>query len=276
MNQTSVHSLSFVLLFLVTAVRPAWAQISINGRLVHDFNLRPGETQSGTLLIQNETTDIQQARIYQTDYFFFADGTNLYEEPGSVSRSNADCIQFSPPVLTIPPGEILPVTFAVSVPDSNDLGSLSGTYWSMLMVEGILAGSAESTLPAENQQTNVGFNQVTRYGVQIATHIKDTGSRLVSFDNVQMIVDEDGNKFFQIDIVNEGESAIHPEMYVQIFGTDGLDHGKYEGTGYRMYPGTSIRQRIDLSSLDAARYQVLVVIDAGDEDVFGAQYELDF
>jgi len=44
----------------------------------------------------------------------------------------------------------------------------------------------------------------------------------------------------------------------------------------RIYPGTSVRHKIDLSSLPGGKYMALVVADNGDEYIFGAQYTLEF
>jgi hypothetical protein len=43
-----------------------------------------------------------------------------------------------------------------------------------------------------------------------------------------------------------------------------------------MYPGTSVRQRIVLPDLPEGEYRALVVVDAGGDDAFGAEYTIKF
>jgi hypothetical protein len=42
----------------------------------------------------------------------------------------------------------------------------------------------------------------------------------------------------------------------------------------RIYPGTSIRQKIRLGSLEPGNYRALVILDGGGDQVFGAEYQL--
>ena len=64
-----------------------YAQISVRSGLSDDREAVSGMVYEGTILIKNETDEPQQAKIYQTDYLFFYDGTNLFAEPGSTPRS---------------------------------------------------------------------------------------------------------------------------------------------------------------------------------------------
>jgi len=88
----------------------AAAQILVYGDLARDRDAAPGQTYEEVVAIHNPTEEPQQARLYLRDYAFAADGTNAYDEPGSRPRSNAAWVTFAPPVLTVPPGETIPVT----------------------------------------------------------------------------------------------------------------------------------------------------------------------
>lgn len=141
------------------------------------------------------------------------------------------------------------------------------------MVEGVDASSSESTSdPVSDRQ--VGFRQVTRYGVQLAAHFRDQAEQNVSFDGIQLLVTEEGQTHFQVDISNSGALMLQPKVYLRVFGADGKESGPFDGTLFRIYPGTSVRQRIDVSSLSAGTYQALLVVDNGEDAVFGGQYEL--
>lgn len=262
----------------VAAVLPASAQVSVRSALSDDREVLPGATYTGTILVRNETDQPQQARIYQTDYHFYSDGTNRYEEAGTMPRSNAGWIQFSPSLLTLPPGETLPVSYEVTVPDTVGQAVPVGTYWSMVMVEGIPPNSPTSTL-GDATHIHLGVQQVTRYGVQIATHVigqpADLPLKAVVLPDVNLVQQENGAKVLNIAVENTGVQMIRPAMWVEVYDEQGQSKGRIEGAVYRIYPGTSILQQFDLGQLPAGTYQALVVVDAGGNDLFGAQYTLD-
>lgn len=246
------------------------AQITVRGQLAHDLDVVPGQVVTGVILVDNETDAVQQARVYLRDYLFHADGTNDYGEPGSAPRSNAAWIAFSPENLTVPPGSSIEVSYSISVPDSVSPGS----YWSMMMVESVDPSSAESTTGDADEERQMGFRQVTRYGVQLAVHFRSGAERNVAFDGIQLLADEEGHTWFQADVLNTGLLMMRPDVYMRVFDADGGEYGPFEGVQYRLYPGTSVRQRIDLSGLGPGTYQALLIVDNGDEAVFGGQYEL--
>ncbi len=250
----------------------SWAQVSVIGELSQDREVRPGDSYSGTINIKNDSNEPQEAKMYQTDYLFYSNGTNSYGDPGSHPRSNAKWVTFSPAFVTIPPQSTVTVNFEVSIPRDS---SLMGSYWSMLMVEGIPKGSPESS-GARDKKAEMGIMQTIRYGIQIASHIANTGIRKIEFKDPKVVVTEKGARVFQFDVENTGDLGIRPEVYLELFNDQGISLGKFQGARYRIYPGTSVRETIDLSSVAKGSYKALVVVDAGGDDIFGAQYNLQF
>jgi hypothetical protein len=170
---------------------------------------------------------------------------------------------------------MMAVNFVLNIPPDPEKKML-GTYWSMLMIEGIPKGSAESSLPQKDNKAQMGIMQTIRYGVQIASHIAGTGVRNIKFLDVKLVGQEKDKRVLQVDIENNGDIGMRPEIYVELFDEKGMTRGKFPGSKYRLYPGTSVRQAIDLSSVPPGTYKALVVVDAGGDDVFGAQYTLKF
>jgi hypothetical protein len=266
-----VLSLLPIGLALLLASPMSHAQISVRGPLSNDIEVRPGAIYTGQVTVANETDTPQQARLYLTDYHFQADGTNDYATPGSTPRSNADWIQFTPSVLTLPPGESLPVQYTVTVPAD----SLDGSYWSLLMVEAVPPGAPESTLPGASAEPRYGVRPVMRYGIQIATHVQGTGAGSVRFANSQLVVVEGGVHQLVVDVANEGNRMIRPEVWAEVVDSNGASLGRLSGSTSRIYPGTSVRQTIPLGTLPSGQYSTLVVVDAGGDDVYGAEYEVE-
>jgi len=261
---------------IVLMCAAAQAQVSVIGELSNDRDAKPGEKYEGIINVRNDTNEPQEVKIYQTDYMFFRDGSNTYADPGTVARSNAKWIAFSPSYATVPPQSTISVNYTVSVPEDTPERKLVGSYWSMLMVEGIAKGSAESATNKDPKKSQMGIRQTIRYGIQVATHIAQTGTKKVNFVETKLLPNENGKRMLQVDIENTGEIYVRPDVYVELFDEKGVSKGKFPGVRYRLYPGTSVRQLIDINSVSPGTYKAIVVVDAGGEDVYGAEYTLKF
>jgi hypothetical protein len=266
MKQTLAIALSLAAVLTV----PARAQITVAGTAVEERAARPGESYSGTLTLHNAGKETEEARVYLTDYTFAADGRSAYGAPGSVPRSSARWIVFSPAQVSIPAGGEATVGYTVTLP--ADAG-LAGTYWSMLMVEGIERGSAESAAPGARERVRMGIRPTIRHGVQIATTVQGTGTPAVRFDGTRAY-GTGGAKMLELDLSNAGDVAYRPEIRVELYDGAGRAAGSFTSKRGLLYPGTSLRQTFELGALPAGDYQALVVADAGGEEVFGAQYRL--
>ncbi len=238
------------------------AEITVLSELSHEYVMQPGATQQGVIEIMNMGEPLQTARVYQTDYSYQADGTSNYSEVGTVARSNATWIEFSPKQATIPPNEKVLVSYSIHAPDST----LTGSYWSMLMIEPV------SEIKPEQKQ-GIQVLTLVRYGVQVITQIGNTGEKSIRFQNTQLIR-KDGGRFLQLDIGNDGDRYVQPNIWVEVFDTTGQFMGKFETRQARLLPGCSIRREIDISTLQTGEYKALIVVDCGDEDLFGMNLTL--
>lgn len=260
-----LHGLILLLAFGV--FQESAAQIAVASDLVLEKEAGSGDTYEGTIQIRNTSGEFQEVRLYKTDYLFYASGESSYGDPGSHPRSNADWITLSSEQVKIPPGQTLPITFQVAVPAGSN--PLQGSYWSMVMVQAVETGQTSSS---------DGFSLKTqvRFGVQIVTHLLGTGERAVSLSNTQLVAEDDEERVLEVDIVNEGTLAIRPRVWLELYSASGTKLGEYEGSTLRIYPGTSVRNRIDLGDVNAGAYTAVLFVDAGSDDVFGAQYNLQF
>ncbi len=254
-----------VVLLCAFIVSCANAQLSIEGGLTHEFVVQPGQTCSGQIVVTGNTGARTEIEITQTDYLFLADGRNAYGEPGTMARSNANWIKLFLPLDTLAPGESLSIPYTIDVPDDP---SLVGTYWSMVMAAAVLPPS-EATAEGE-----VGIQQVIRYGIQIVTHIGDSGERRIRIVNPRLVRKDEG-PVLQIDIENTGERWVRPVAWSELYDEEGASVGRFESFQQRIFPTCSVRYRFVLSEVPSGKYEVLVVFDNGDQYVWGAQYALD-
>ena len=245
------------------------AQIAVVGSTVEERAAATGETYVGTIVVRNLTTQDQPVRIYQTDYQFFADGTSHFNDPGTSSRSNAGWITPTVRSLLVPPQSEATVTYTVKVPAAD---SLLGTYWSAIMVEGTPTEAGRSS----GGRPQVGVGSVMRYAVQVATHIRTTGSRKVSFANSRFLTNPDSTQTFELEVTNAGERAYRPALWIEVYDQDGAMRANARQERGLLYPGTSLKQVFALGKLAPGTYRAIVFADSGEDAVFASQYTLRF
>ena len=259
------------LIAAATLVTPgtARAQIAVVGSTIEERIATPGETYTGAVVVRNLTQQDQPVRIYQTDYRFFADGTSHFDSVGSTPRSNGRWITPTVRSLLVAPGSEMTVTYTVKVPANE---ALLGTYWSAIMVEGAPseAGRASAGRP------QVGIGAVMRYAVQVATHIRDAGSRKVSFANSKFLTNPDSTQSFELEVKNEGERAYRPVLWIEVYDEQGAMRANARQERGLLYPGTSLKQAFALGRLAPGTYRAIVFADSGEDAVFASQFTLKF
>jgi hypothetical protein len=256
--------------FLLFAARPAAADVSVVNGLTHEKAAKSGETYENVVILKNVAAEPAEVRLYQTDYSFTADGRKFYDAPGTAPRSNAGWVALGQKRITLPPLGQTEVKYTVRVPGQ---ASLTGTYWSMIMVEE-LPKAAPST-PGDKKQIRFGIRQVMRSGIQVVTHLGETGARKIQFLKTDLL--RSGNtKSLSIDVLNTGERWLRPFLTADLVDEKGVSLGRFDGGRCRLFPGTSARYTVDFGSIPDGKFKALIVLDNKDESVFGAQYTLDF
>ncbi|MFW6029457.1 MAG: hypothetical protein ACOCRO_04305 [Halanaerobiales bacterium] len=259
--------LTFIIIFLFNF--EVDASIGVLDGLTKEYTVRKGQELDDVITLFNSTNQVVNVRIYQKDYLFYADGRKLYKEVDIVDRSNNKWIQI-PDLVTIPPESEIPVNLSLLIPDDN---TLNGTYWSIIMVEPLEMDDVDEDI-SNDGDVNLGVNTVVRYGIQIVTHIGNTGERSIKILE-KRILNENGKSILTLDIENDGQRWVKPEVSIDLYNSDGeLSAELSSGVIKRLFPGTSVRHSIDLGSV-SGKYQAMVIIDNGDDNIWGAQYKLD-
>ena len=264
-----IEKILAVAAFFTSICSPLGAQIYVEDGLTYEHELQLSGAVNGTFAIGNAGGKPQEVKIYQNDYFFNAEGEKSYLEMGSLERSNARWITFFPSRFIVPANDKTVVTYEIEAPPGE---SLVGTYWSMLMVEPIPESSPEAS-GNRNEDEVVAVRQVLRYALQIVTHIGGTGTRQLKVVHASLYKEDDAVEL-HIDVENTGERWLRPQLTADVFASDGAKLPGIVGRRRRLYPGTSVRFSVDLSTLGTGTFKVLVILDAGGEDVFGASYSI--
>ena len=251
---------------IVLSILPviAASQIYIVGDLSRDLPVIPGQVYRGQITVANSGDSPQGIKVYQTDYSFQADGSNLYGKPGVLKRSNADWISFSPQQVILQPKEKMNVNFEIRVPEDS---TRYGSYWSMLMIEEL----KDPEQPASTGQ--IGFHILKRYGIQLATHFNQQGVRKVAISNPSLI-SKDNHIFFSVDVANTGDLFLNPLVWIELYNLNGQSMGTVKSDKARLYPETSHCYRFGLDHLQSGTYKGIVVVDCGNDDLYGSNYTL--
>lgn len=255
---------------LVIAPAAARAQIAVLSSTVEEKTAAPGEKYTGTIIVSNQSAQAQVARIYQTDYSFASDGSAHYDDPGSSRRSNARWITPQASRVVVPPNSQVEVPYSVAVPLGD---SLRGTYWSMIMVEG---APVEPGAKNDGGKPSVAIGAVMRYAVQLATHIRNSGTRTVQFAAAGAEKAPNGAAALDLDVTDTGERGFRPVIWVEVYDAQGTLRAKAKQSRGLLYPGTSLHQHFDLGTLPTGTYKAVVFADTGEDAVFATQYTVSY
>lgn len=257
-----IFTFIFFGLFSITS----FASIEVIGSLRHINKVAQGDVYKGEIKIQNSGDNDQEVKIYQTDLLYdFMDFT-YYNDPVSHKRSSANWIKFSPKTTIVKGNSTTYIQYEVTVP-KND--SIIGTFWSVLMVEGV-----NPIDPAEEGQFNI--NTVTRYAIQIVTEIENGGSGKLEFLDPTLVREGD-QLFLAVDIINTGDHYIVPEVSMELFDESGESVNVLLAPKKGLFPTTSTRYRFNLEGFESEKTYQTVIVAAGDgDDVFGLEYTLFF
>ncbi len=260
----------FIFFMVTSAAMPAFADISIMGKLTHDYSIKPGLETKGKIIIRNKSlTETASVRISPHDYSFNSDGETFYMKPDSLERSCTGWLNLDRSLVHIPPDSIVTINYTLTVPDDE---KLIGTYWCIIIVEPV-ATEIKPDINSE-EEINIAVKETVRFGVQIIASIPDTGKKEIEFTSAGLIKDENEDVILSVDLLNTGERWLRPDVWVDLYSNDGSVVGRFTCTKKRLFPETSIRQHINLGVLKTGEYVALIVADDGDEYIVGAEYKL--
>ncbi len=264
-----MHRLFLLTLVALAMTTSAQAGIVVIGNLARTSTIKPGDAFEGVILLKNTGKTSADVRVFQTDYLSYADGTNDYGEPGKAPRSNAAWITVTPSRVKLAAGETQPVRYKGRAPVDP---KLRGTFWSMIMVEPETAPPI--TPDGKADQVAVGLQTTIRFAVQIVAEVGQSGTRSLKVQD-KRIVHGEGKRALLLDIANDGERLLVPLMTVELFDQQGASIGRFDAGRARIYPACAVRARVDLTDVPNGKYVAMVLLDSGDAQVMGAQYDLE-
>lgn len=255
----------FILLLFFTS--PIFA-ISISGGLIREVSQTPGSKTVGKIMLTNGSAEPQTIKIYQTEYLHNADGQCDFGQKGINKKSNLEWITFFPQQITLPAKQAGYIDYTIDVPKDADL---SGTYWSVLMIEPVTI--TEEPRLKNKGKLSIGVKTILRYAIQIITNFEKGSDKSLKFIEKHLEVKEN-EKTFQIDLENTGNRLVKATVWMDLFDEKGVSLGRFDAGNSRIFPACSSRFKADLSSLPQGGYTALLIADIGNDKVFGAKYKL--
>jgi hypothetical protein len=249
------------------------AKLLMQGGYSHEFTVIEGGVYKKSIKLKNMGKTPLEIKLYLEDYLFDAKGTSSFTAAHlrRNTRSNSQWITFAPNRLIIAPNMEKTVSYTMIVPNT----SVIGTYWSTLIVEPVSPYSLESSQKKYNdKKVHLQIQQVSRHAIQIVAQIGETGQVNLSLKNPQM-KRQGSQRTFSLDAYNFGSRWIKPTVWMDIHDQKGNFMGKFTSKRGRIYPKTSVRYPIDISSLRKGNYKGLFVLDGGnDSDIMATDVNL--
>jgi len=238
-----------------------FAGIAILNGLTQEKTTSAGTVYQGFIEIQNNDDKPIDVKLYKTDLLLDSTGAKLFSEPGNFKRSNASWLDISPVYITLRPKEKRSIGYEVRVPNKMEL---SGTYWSVIMVEGV------EPIDTLNQKGMLSITTSTRYAIQVISNIENGGNRLLKFGSVKIDQNKEGNKLL-VKVTNEGDFLLVPEIAMEIFDSKVKSVLNLTARTTKIYPGWTIDLEFDITPLKAGKYESVLMADCGDDLIFGGR-----
>ena len=261
-----------VLIMVLVTVQSAAGQITVTGALIVERNAAPGDTYQGVITLRNTTNTAQTATLSLADYRFAAAGSNSFDPPGTNGRSNTPWITLSQQAVLVPPQGTQVVSYTVTVPGSaatyvlglpSGAPPLSGSYWSVVLVEG------EDRSAAPSASSAFTITPKIRFAVQLVTHVGETGDCQLAFSNPRV---QAGS--MAVDVTGQGRRACRPSLKLEVYDSTGALVHTATLRGSYLYPETSARQTFALAPLTPGSYSFLVLADVGADKLQGARFQV--
>ena len=115
-------TLALAVLLCVMMPPSAHASVNVLSGLTQMHEVALGGEYSGVIVLENLGDVVERVELYQTDYWFTAEGYTYYEEPGTVRRSNAAWIRLGQSVERFRPNLLYP--HRIPIPNDVSLSHL--------------------------------------------------------------------------------------------------------------------------------------------------------
>lgn len=202
-----------------------------------------GEVYTGTFLLANTSSKDKLLRITKADVALSSFGEPHYFSAGTMLKSNANWIDFSPEQLVLKAGEETHISYTVSVPDGH---IKSGRYWSALLIN-----------EEDTEWDATKPRDPTKTAIQITTHVqRDNNFRLKIKDT--RLVQIENRPAIEVAIENPSQRFLNANIWAEIYDQSGHYVERYMGQTVKLAPGQNTTTQIELDGLRVGKYKAIL------------------
>jgi len=253
-----------IIITLLLVVNTVLGGVAVLNGLAHEFNVSPGNIYRGKIELQNTSHISQIVTVYQSDITTKYTGETFYSDSITNDRSNLSWINLSSLSVTLESKEKGSIDFQITVPNSN---TLTGTYWSVIMVE------PRDPIYVQEDESGYSIQSKVRYAIQIVCNIGETGTIDLKFLNISKELYNE-KQYLKVDIENNGQVLIKPTLSLELFDVQGSSLPIIKVEKQRIFPNSSKRYIVNIDDIEPGIYQGILIADCETDDLFGVNITL--
>lgn len=250
--------------FLLFVCNITSARVLINNGLTHIHSGKHGQVIKGMIQVKNAGTEPEKILIYQNGLIQTCDEKNEFVPVDRQARGLGKWLETNTDEKMIQAGETYEIFYTISVPQDS---SLSGSYWSVIMVE-----VAEPVTSEANNKFSIASK--VRYAIQIIADVGDMEYPKLDFEKVGFKPAQSANKIIQAKLKNVGKFMVIPKLLLEVYSKDGQKITTLESVSQKIYPFTCKDFEIEIKGLTAGKYDAILVADYG-QDLFATNVVID-
>ena len=229
------------------------------------FNLKPGQSKTVNIQVNNKLHRKMQFNIYPADWHRDTTGAHVYSAPGTEPRSCARWLTVTPTFIEVDSNSIGTVSVTLRIPDSAE--AVKEMKWAMVFIESIEVSKA----PSLTKEMTSEIIPKTRFGI----HINQTPPD-VTFQELKMIgfTPMDGKKdWFRIIGENTGATELLCKSYIELSAVSDGKKYSVDPIQVPLFPGQKRYFDFQLpATLPKGKYTMVGVVDPGNNlDIEAAQ-----
>ena len=228
----------------------------VNSGLTVEKVVSPSDKTGGVITLRGEESD-ETVRVYQTDYMFYADGRNEFSKPGSVPRSNASWIAYSPNQITVPAGGRAECHTRYPCLTTRTCAAPIGRHHGGLVPKGALEVPSAKRGSCRRHTDRIpirrpGYYEYRRYGERGPWNLPIKGLRPKTAKHVWSCMSK----------TRANGGSCRKSTWICSARADSWADIRREAW---IFPGCSVRYTVDLGALKRGKYSAMVIADAGEE-----------
>ena len=166
------------------------------------MSIAAGGQDYGVLIMENPTPDARIMKVYLEDWYYApeGDGSKQFVPAGTIVRSCASWITFSPAEFTIPAFGRQRINYSVKVPADK-----KGGYFTTMFFETMLS---KVTSKDETEAQSAGINLAVRVATLFYVETKDTVKRTAEFKGLSLNKGDPKGLAIELEMENTGNTDI--------------------------------------------------------------------